>query len=61
MATRTLTEDERQARREADRQKIREAVEALRASDGWQQWLRLRHHFHDYSALISGPNVFRGT
>jgi antirestriction protein ArdC len=49
MATRTLTEEERQARREADRQKTREAVEALRASDGWQQWLRLRHHFHEYS------------
>ena len=49
MATRTLTEQERQARREADRQKTREAVEALRASDGWQQWLRLRRHFREYS------------
>ncbi|MGO9976224.1 MAG: ArdC-like ssDNA-binding domain-containing protein [Solirubrobacteraceae bacterium] len=49
MPTATLTEQERQARREADRQQTREAVEALRASDGWQQWLRLRRHFREYS------------
>src|SRR5207247_3813306 len=49
MPAQTLTDEERQARREADRQRTREAVEALRASDGWQQWLRLRHHFHTYS------------
>ena len=49
MATRTLTDEERQARREADRQKTREAVEALRASDGWQKWLQLRRHFRTYS------------
>jgi len=49
MPAQTLTDQERQARREADRQRTREAVEALRASDGWQQWLRLRHHFHSYS------------
>jgi antirestriction protein ArdC len=49
MPTATLTEEERQARREADREKTREAVEALRASDGWQQWLRLRRHFRTYS------------
>jgi antirestriction protein ArdC len=49
MATRTVTDEERQARREADREKTREAVQALRASDGWQQWLRLRRHFREYS------------
>jgi antirestriction protein ArdC len=49
MPTTTSTEEERQARREADRQRTRQAVEALRASDGWQRWLRLRHHFHTYS------------
>jgi hypothetical protein len=43
--TNTLTDEERLARREADRQRTREAVEALRASDGWQKWLRLRRHF----------------
>jgi antirestriction protein ArdC len=36
-------------RRDADRRRTREAVEALRASAGWQEWLRLRHHFHQYS------------
>ncbi len=45
MPARSLTDEERQARREEDRRRTREAVEALRASEGWQQWLRLRHHF----------------
>src|SRR5829696_4397695 len=49
MARKQLTEDERAARREADRQKAREAVEALKTSDGWQRWLALRRHFHRYS------------
>jgi antirestriction protein ArdC len=49
MPTPTLTDEERQARREADRQRTGEAVEALRASDGWQQWLRVRAHFRTYS------------
>ncbi len=44
-----LSDDERAARREADRQKAREAVEALRSSEGWQRWLSLRRHFHRYS------------
>ena len=44
-----LSDDERAARREADRQKAREAVEALKTSDGWQRWLALRRHFHRYS------------
>jgi hypothetical protein len=49
MPTSTFTDEERQARREADRQKTRDAVEALRASTGWQRWLRLRRHFRSYS------------
>lgn len=44
-----LSDDERAARREADRQKAREAAEALKTSDGWQRWLALRRHFHRYS------------
>jgi antirestriction protein ArdC len=44
-----LSEDERAARREADRQKAREAVAALKTSEGWQRWLSLRRHFHRYS------------
>src|SRR3954452_21588142 len=45
----TLTADERSARREADRQKAREAVEALKTSEGWKRWLALRGRFHAYS------------
>ena len=49
MSRKKLTDDERAARREADRQKAREAVEALKTSEGWQRWLSLRRHFHRYS------------
>jgi antirestriction protein ArdC len=44
-----LTDAERSARRDADRQKSREAVEALKTSDGWRRWLALRRRFHAYS------------
>jgi hypothetical protein len=49
MPTKTMTEAERQARREADGRRTRDAVEALRASDGWQKWLASRRHFRTYS------------
>lgn len=47
--TRPLTDEQRRARRDADRQRTRDAVAALRASHGWQQWLSLRRHFRTYS------------
>lgn len=43
------SEEERAERRAAEREQMREAVEALRTSEGWQRWLRVRRHFHDYS------------
>jgi antirestriction protein ArdC len=43
------TEAERAERRAAEREQMREAVEALRSSEGWQRWLKVRRHFHDYS------------
>jgi antirestriction protein ArdC len=43
------TEEERAERRAADRERMREAVEALRTSDGWRRWLKVRRHFHAYS------------
>jgi len=46
---RASTEEERAERRAADRKQMQDAVEALRTSEGWQRWLRVRHHFHDYS------------
>jgi antirestriction protein ArdC len=45
-----LSDAERQARREADREKAAAAVEALTTSEGWQAWLALRRHFRTYSA-----------
>lgn len=52
MATSTrrpLTESQRAERRQRDRAYAQEAVEQLRSSEGWQQWLRTRAAFHSYS------------
>lgn len=53
MATKTrrnaLTEEDREARRAAERELMADAVEALMTSEGWQRWLRVRRHFHAYS------------
>ena len=49
MPRRRPTEAERAERREADRRRAQEAVEALRSSEGWQRWLGARRHFHSYS------------
>ncbi len=43
------SEEERAARRKADREHARQAVERLRSSEGWQRWLATRRHFHRYS------------
>jgi antirestriction protein ArdC len=44
-----LTEQERAERRERDREYAQKAVEQLRESAGWQQWLRTRASFRTYS------------
>jgi len=44
-----LTEEERAERRARDREYAQLAVEQLRSSNGWQQWLRTRASFHTYS------------
>ncbi len=44
-----LTDEERDARRAAERELMQEAVDALLDSDGWQRWLSVRRHFHTYS------------
>jgi antirestriction protein ArdC len=44
-----LSDEERADRRAAEREQMRCAVEALCTSEGWQRWLRVRRHFHDYS------------
>ena len=49
--SRMLSKEEREARREAEREQVRQAVAALQLSAGWQGWLRVRKHFRRYSAL----------
>ena len=39
---RPLTDAERDARRQADRERIEQAARALLTSDGWQRWIRVR-------------------
>ena len=39
---RPLTHAERDARRQADRQRIEQAARALLTTDGWQRWIRVR-------------------
>jgi antirestriction protein ArdC len=43
------TDSERAERRAAEREQMREAVEALRTTEGWRRWLAVRRHFHSYS------------
>jgi hypothetical protein len=49
MASQTLTDEERAKRRARERELVRESVERLRSSGGWQQWLRTRSRFRSYS------------
>lgn len=51
--TRRPNEEERAAKRAAERRQMAEAIEALRSSEGWQRWLTVRRHFRTYSLLIS--------
>ena len=39
---RRLTDAEREARRQADRDRVKQAARALLTSDGWQRWIRVR-------------------
>ena len=39
---RPLTDRERDARRQADRDRIEQAARALLTTDGWQRWIRVR-------------------
>jgi len=52
MATRSQrrpSTEERDARRSAQIEQLKEATNALLSSDGWQRWLRTRSRFHRYS------------
>ncbi len=44
-----LTDAERAEKRAADREYTKQAIEALRTSDGWRRWLTTRASFHRYS------------
>jgi hypothetical protein len=51
-----LTDEARDARRKADRDRIEQAARALLTSDGWQRWIRLRasNGLSRYSLVIWG-------
>jgi hypothetical protein len=43
------TDAERDARRNADRERLEEATRRLLSSEGWQRWVKTRRSFHFYS------------
>jgi hypothetical protein len=49
-----LTHAERDARRQADRERIEQAARALLTTDGWQRWIKVRasNGLSRYSLLI---------
>ena len=47
---RRLSESEREQRRTAERERVKEAAEQLLTSEGWQRWVRARSMFRRYSA-----------
>jgi hypothetical protein len=47
---RRLSESEREQRRNAERERVKEAAEQLLTSEGWQRWVRARSMFRRYSA-----------
>jgi hypothetical protein len=49
---RRLSESEREQRRTAERERVKEAAEQLLTSEGWQRWVRARSMFRRYSLVI---------
>lgn len=51
---RALTDMERDARRQADRERLEQSARALLTSDGWQRWIRVRatNGLSRYSVII---------
>jgi len=49
---RRLSEAEREQRRLADRERVKEAANELLSSEGWVRWVRARQTFHAYCPLI---------
>jgi hypothetical protein len=47
---RPLSESEREQRRNAERERVKQAAEQLLTSEGWQRWVRARSMFRRYSA-----------
>jgi hypothetical protein len=46
---RRLSEADREQRRRADRERVKEAAAELLCSEGWRRWVRARETFHVYS------------
>ena len=44
-----LTDAEREQRRTADRERAKQAANALLSSEGWTRWVHARQLFHSYS------------
>jgi len=56
-----LTDEERDARRKADRERIEQAARALLTTEGWQRWIKVRasNGLSRYSLVILGRSRHR--
>lgn len=54
-----LTEAERDARRQADRERIEQAARALLTTEGWRRWIKVRatNGLSRYSVVLLGRHV----
>ena len=52
-----LSEAEREQRRSAERERVKEAAEQLLTSEGWQRWVRARSMFRRYCVVIWRASV----
>ncbi len=57
---RSMSEAEREQRRNAERERVKKAAEQLLTSEGWQRWVRARSMFRRYSLIISRAGVIAG-
>jgi hypothetical protein len=59
----SLSDEERDARRKADRDRLERAARALLTTEGWQRWIRVRatNGLSRYSLLILGSGCRRSS
>ena len=55
---RRLSDAEREQRRTAERERVKQATEQLLTSEGWQRWVRARSMFRRSSVTRARAGIF---